>query len=439
MAMEGLTSSRKSSLNAQAWTAPSVSYPGLESSAQCSLGMCGDPQKDSLARPRMKPTPPWGQGPLPARPPETVLDGRAVAPSSPAAQQTGTDWPRRLKAAIKGFWATCPPLSTVYFLFVIFMVSVIFHCHQRLALVPVPWAYSAGVVLVPAHPAQEGLFTINSKGRLGNQMGQYATLYALAKMNGRPAFILPRMHSTLAPIFRITLPVLHGATARSISWQNYHLNDWMEERYRHIGGDYVRLTGYPCSWTFYHHLRHEILQEFTLHDHVREEAQTFLRALQTKWAWQATFVGVHVRRGDYVRVMPQVWKGVLADQGYLRQAMDWFRARYRTPVFVVTSDDMAWCRESINSSLGDVVFAGNGLQGSPVKDFALLMQCNHSIITVGTFGIWAAYLAGGNTVYLANFTLPDSPFHMVFRPQAAFLPQWVGIAANLKQALQSGH
>ncbi|XP_012609876.3 galactoside 2-alpha-L-fucosyltransferase SEC1-like [Microcebus murinus] len=410
-----------------------VSYPGLEGSAQLSLGVPGDPQ-DSLSRPRMKP---FGQGPLPARPPATVWDARAVAPNSLAAGQPRTDWPRRLKTAFKGFWVSRPSFSTIYFLFGIFVVSVIFHCHQRLALVPSPWAYSAHVVLVPTHLGREGLFTINSKGRLGNQMGQYATLYALAKANGRPAFIPRQMHSALAPIFRISLPVLHSATASRIPWQTYHLNDWMEEEYRHIPGKYVRLMGYPCSWTFYHHLRPEILQEFTLHDHVREEAQAFLRALQAKWAWQVTFVGVHVRRGDYVRVMPKVWKGVLADRGYLRQAMDWFRARYHTPVFVVTSDDMAWCRESISGSLGDVMFAGNGLQGSPAKDFALLTQCNHSIITVGTFGIWAAYLAGGNTVYLANFTLPDSPFHMVFRPQAAFLPEWVGIAADLGQASQN--
>uniref|UniRef100_A0A8C9PC32 L-Fucosyltransferase n=1 Tax=Spermophilus dauricus TaxID=99837 RepID=A0A8C9PC32_SPEDA len=333
--------------------------------------------------------------------------------------------------------STCPSLSTFYFLFVVFVVSTIFHCHQRLALVPAPWAYSAQVVVVPRHHPQEGMFTINAVGRLGNQMGQYATLYALAKLNGRPAYVPAQMHSTLAPIFRITLPVLPSATAHSVPWRNYHLNDWMEEQYRHIPGRYVRLTGYPCSWTFYHHLRQEILQEFSLHEHVREEAQKFLQALQATQAWRMTFVGVHVRRGDYVRVMPQVWKGVLADRGYLQQALDWFRARYRSPVFVVTSDDMAWCRQSIDSSRGDVVFAGNGLQGSPAKDFALLTQCNHSIITVGTFGIWAAYLTGGDTVYLANFTLPNSPFHMVFKPQAAFLPEWVGIAADLRQAQQS--
>ncbi|MBW05006.1 Galactoside 2-alpha-L-fucosyltransferase 3, partial [Eschrichtius robustus] len=111
--------------------------------------------------------------------------------------------------------------------------------------------------------------------------------------------------------------------------------------------------------------------------------------------------------------MPNVWKGVVADRGYLEQALDWFRARYRSPLFVVTSDDVAW-------------------------DFAVLTQRNHAVITVGTFGIWAACLTGGNTIYLASFTLPNSPFHTVFKPQAAFLPKRVGTAANLGQARENG-
>ncbi|XP_037372820.1 galactoside 2-alpha-L-fucosyltransferase SEC1-like [Talpa occidentalis] len=389
----------------------------------------GDPHPHTLSSSRMNPTQPAGHGPLPVTPPPTGWDLRAGAPGGPAARQPQAAWPRRMKAAGLRFWATCR--SSVCFLIFIFLMSTLFHCHQRLAQVPSPWASPARVALVPRYLAQEGMFTINSRGRLGNQMGQYATLYALAKTNGRPAFIPAQMHRTLAPIFRISLPVLHDATASSIPWRNYHLNDWMEEQYRHIQGDYVRLTGYPCSWTFYHHLRDEILREFTLHDHVREEAQRFLRGLRVNGSRPSTFVGVHVRRGDYVQVMPRVWKGVVADPGYLRRALAWFRARYRAAVFVVSSDDMPWCRRNIDRSLRDVVLAGSGRQGSPARDFALLTQCNHSVITVGTFGIWAAYLTGGHTVYLANYTLPDSPFRWIFRPEAAFLPEWVGIAADL--------
>ncbi|XP_044844839.1 galactoside alpha-(1,2)-fucosyltransferase 2-like isoform X1 [Mauremys mutica] len=283
---------------------------------------------------------------------------------------------------------------------------------------------------------ERGMWTMNSRGRLGNQMGEYATLYALAKMNGHQAYILPEMHQQLAPLFRITLPVLSRFRAWSILWRNYGLHDWMSEEYRHIEGKYVRLTGAPCSWTFYHHLRQEILREFSFHNHIKEEANRYLAGLRGQRR-NVTYVGVHVRRGDYVRVMPQVWKGVVADKAYLEKAMGYFRAKYQEPVFVVTSNGMEWCRENIDTSRGDVYFSGDGKESSPGRDFALLAHCNHTIMTIGTFGIWAGYLAGGETIYLANYTLPDSPFLKIFKPEAAFLPQWIGIDADLSP-LRSG-
>ncbi|XP_028929695.1 galactoside alpha-(1,2)-fucosyltransferase 1 [Ornithorhynchus anatinus] len=278
-----------------------------------------------------------------------------------------------------------------------------------------------------------GTWTIQPDGRFGNQMGQYATLFALARLNTRRAFILPPMHAMLAPIFRLSLPVLAPEVDTHATWRHFPLHDWMSEDYAHLGHlDPIKFTGFPCSWTFFNHLRAEIRAEFALHDHVREEAQAFLR--QVQWArggQPITFVGVHVRRGDYVQVMPRHWRGVVADRGYLEKALGYFRGRYRNPMFVVTSNGMAWCRENIDSSRGDVVFAGDGAEGSPGRDFALLMQCNHTVMTIGTFGFWAGYLAGGETVYLANFTLPDSEFLKIFKPEAAFLPEWVGIPADL--------
>ncbi|XP_003801604.2 galactoside 2-alpha-L-fucosyltransferase 1 isoform X2 [Otolemur garnettii] len=288
----------------------------------------------------------------------------------------------------------------------------------------------------PQHPASlSGTWTIYPDGRFGNQMGQYATLLALAQLNGRPAFILPAMHATLAPVFRITLPVLSPEVDSHTPWQELQLHDWMSEEYAHLSDPFLKLSGFPCSWTFFHHLREQIRREFTLHDHLREKAQSLLSQLRLGLTGDRprTFVGVHVRRGDYLQVMPQRWRGVVGDQAYLQQAMDWFRARYEAPIFVVTSNGMEWCRENIDTSQGDVFFAGNGQEGAPGQDFALLTQCNHTIMTIGTFGFWAAYLAGGDTVYLANFTLPDSEFLKIFKPKAAFLPEWVGINADLSQ------
>ncbi|KAM9095168.1 LOW QUALITY PROTEIN: galactoside alpha-(1,2)-fucosyltransferase 2-like [Sarcophilus harrisii] len=320
-------------------------------------------------------------------------------------------------------------LPVLYFLLFVFVTSTVFHLQLQFSKI----STSPLEILPLSTYRPEGIWTVNSQGRLGNQMGEYAILYALAKLNGHQAYISPEMHHHLAPIFRITLPVLPTSVTQHIPWRDYPLNNWMTEEYRHINGAYVRLTGSPCSWTFYHHLREEIRREFSLHDHINE-AQAYLWGIQKN---PATFVGVHVRRGDYVKIMPQNLKGVVADKGYLDQAMNWFRAQYSDAVFVVTSNGMEWCQDNIDNSKGDVIFAGDGKEDSPEKDFAVLTQCNHTIMTIGTFGIWAAYLAGGKTIYLANYTLPDSPFLKIFKPEAAFLPEWLGIPADLSPLLKN--
>ncbi|XP_066463326.1 galactoside alpha-(1,2)-fucosyltransferase 2-like [Eleutherodactylus coqui] len=274
------------------------------------------------------------------------------------------------------------------------------------------------------------IWTAHPSSRLGNKMGEYAVLYALAKINGHKAYVLPEMHNELGKIFKISLPVIPQEVADSINWRRYTIKDWMSPEYFNISGQYVKLFGTPCSWTFYHHIRDEILQEFTFHDSIKNEANSYLERLR-RHKVNVTYIGVHVRRGDYVSVMPKERKGVVADKNYLQKAMDYFRQKYDNPLFVVTSNGMDWCKKNINDSLGDVYFVGDGKEGSPARDFALLAHCNHTIMTIGTFGYWAAYLVGGETIYLTNFTLPDSSYLKIFKYEAAFLPEWIGIPADL--------
>ncbi|OBS75618.1 hypothetical protein A6R68_17930, partial [Neotoma lepida] len=186
-----------------------------------------------------------------------------------------------------------------------------------------------------------GTWTISSGGRFGKQKGQYATLLAPAQLNGRQAYILPEMQATLAPVFLIYLPVLDPEVDSLTPWQHLVLHDWMSEEYSHLEDPFLKLSGFPCSWTFFHHLREQIRREFTLHDHLPEGAQRLLNGLLGSSGIRPhTFVGVHVHRGNYLKVMPNRWKGVVGDKAYLQQAMDWFRARHKDPIFVVTSNGM---------------------------------------------------------------------------------------------------
>lgn len=60
------------------------------------------------------------------------------------------------------------------------------------------------------------------------------------------------------------------------------------------------------------------------------------------------------------------------------------------------------------------------------EDLAILSACNHTIMTVGTFGWWAGYLAGGITVYYRSFPPEDSELHSLFSREDHFPPDWVG-------------
>lgn len=46
-----------------------------------------------------------------------------------------------------------------------------------------------------------------------------------------------------------------------------------------------------------------------------------------------------------------------------------------------------------------MILEGDGQKGSWGQDSALLTQRNHTGMIVSTLGVWAAYLAGGDTVY----------------------------------------
>ena len=313
------------------------------------------------------------------------------------------------------------------------MVPVFFLSHSSRVL-SVSWHENTSSQTSMLHPLP-GVWISSTNGRLGNQMGAYAALFGLARMNGRKAYLSMNSANNLGAIFQLTLPPL--PTDENKDFQNFWLRNWMEESYAHISLMRVHFTGYPTSWTFYDRYRDAIRREFTFRPMMREVADTFLRSVAAKSMSQLpganiTFVGVHVRRGDYVRVMRNIWKGVVADAQYLIEAMKVMRGSYPDSVFVVASDDVKWCRENINITRGDVYFVADGVShSSPQQDLGVRAPCNHTIMTIGTFGFWPGYLAGGDVIYLDKYVLPNSPFLKVFRYDAFYLPNWKGIPADL--------
>ena len=129
---------------------------------------------------------------------------------------------------------------------------------------------------------------------------------------------------------------------------------------------------------------------------------------------QPTLVGIHVRRGDKVR---SGW--ILPGKDYFVRAMDHFRAKYKNVYFVVVSEDKNYIKQNI---VGANVLRSTAQ--SDILEFTLLTLCDHTIMSVGTFSWWAAYLTGGDVVYYREHMPKTGRLANFHNDSQYFLPEW---------------
>jgi len=256
----------------------------------------------------------------------------------------------------------------------------------------------AGVLLTIIPNSLTGCPTIpviscDSRGRLGNNLGEYATIYAFGIRYGLTPVATPNLLRLMRRSFPHTrmreIPEyctsLHERIAadafEALPLERKQGRSWFLVEYPH----HVRLF-----WRYRDVLREEMAFRAELVTSAQQKLRDVARDREN-----LTFVGVHVRRTDYARHIQVQFGGGYAELGFYTAAMYVYRRRYNRTVFVVTSDDPAWCREHLSG--GDVHVLADA-QASAAEDLALLAACNHSVYDYGTFGFFGAFLAGGDLV-----------------------------------------
>ncbi|XP_042212574.1 galactoside alpha-(1,2)-fucosyltransferase 2-like [Homarus americanus] len=241
-------------------------------------------------------------------------------------------------------------------------------------------------------------------GRLGNVMGQYATLLALGHAYNATVRLSPDMKRYLGKIFpNLTMPLVPGKFSRqdwvplrSLSIWNYAKSEMAAAGL--LGPRLFLLTDWPFETQLFDTYRQEVVKEFKFAPHIKEEAENFLRGIvmkeQDKDPTPPVLVGVHVRRTDYVEFIKK-YEGKVPGEVYFRRALQYYRHKYPRVVFIVASDDRKFITEKF-SHYPDIIFS---LGTTRQADMATLASCNHSIITVGSYGFWTGYLTGGEVVY----------------------------------------
>ncbi|KAK6188918.1 hypothetical protein SNE40_004997 [Patella caerulea] len=250
-------------------------------------------------------------------------------------------------------------------------------------------------------------------GRLGNHMFFYASLRGIGDaINYTP------MLSRTDPILKLFEINLNNSVS------TFTLNNNVVKGEKCIGTftkdlmspmdktTNITVFGYLQSFKYFQKIESEIRKEFILKADIKARINHIFNTLNITHRIK---VGVHVRRGDFVH------RGgsKLPTPSYFYKAMNILRQNLTNPVFVVCSEDKKWVTDHLRFS--DSVIVHENVE----VDFGVLMSCDHSIISSGTFSWWTAYLTKGTSIYFKGF--PSPPLLGCITPSDYYPSHWIGL------------
>ncbi len=179
----------------------------------------------------------------------------------------------------------------------------------------------------------------------------------------------------------------------------------------------TRLRGYFQSWKYFEESAAQIRGE--LHS-IRSPSTWFLEQAATG-ATQEDWVGVHVRRGDYLN--PEVRKvhGIL-DHEYYDRALNLIETRHGIRPIKVFSDDIRTAQQLFKGSGRSIEFIEPPSDASPIESLVLLSKGQSIITANSSFSWWAAWLGQTES---RTVVVPKKWFAAVdFSEKDLFLPAW---------------
>ncbi|CAG5127654.1 unnamed protein product [Candidula unifasciata] len=185
----------------------------------------------------------------------------------------------------------------------------------------------------------------------------------------------------------------------------------------------MRIDGYLQSFCYFAEIIDEVRREFIFRDDIAAAAANLLRDMQINHN-ASLIVGVHARRGDILQTAWTNWGLRAAEKKYFLKAFSLMKSKFpgRNMTFLVSSDDLKWCRENL---LGKNVIVMP--PASPAVHLAVLSICDHVIMSGGTYGWWAGWLANGDVIYHTGFIQNGTAFGDMIKRQQYYPPHWIGL------------
>ena len=147
--------------------------------------------------------------------------------------------------------------------------------------------------------------------------------------------------------------------------------------------DNAYIQGYFQSEKYFTHIEEILRTELVFKIPLDDENQKIADVMN-----EHNSVSIHVRRGDYLQAKDGL--GGVCSIVYYKNAVREIEDKIQNPLFVVFSNDIAWCRE--NLKLKDCIYVENNSGENSYRDMQLMSLCKHNIIANSSFSWWGAWL-----------------------------------------------
>jgi hypothetical protein len=233
---------------------------------------------------------------------------------------------------------------------------------------------------------------LGNKGRLGNQMFQYAGLKGIATQKNYE-FCIP-----LSGIFGTNDERVQASDVNLYNFPNIINNNVGMTTYEtieeksfcfdsdlfHNCRDNINLFGYFQTEKYFKHIENQIREDFSFGSFVDGMCGTYLQGMFK----DSEVVSLHIRRTDYVTDS----NFHLLDFGYYQSALEELDVDLPIMVF---SDDPEWCEKQFffKNERFKISKSNNTL-----VDLCLMSKCNYHIIANSSYSWWGAWLANSKKV-----------------------------------------
>jgi len=273
---------------------------------------------------------------------------------------------------------------------------------------------------------------------LGNQMFHLAAVIYVAELTGRQPGILTFPYKlALDEIFDLgirrfaTLSPSYQFGERESLMYDGRVEELVNgSRAEEARGKSVFLSGFFQSWKYTRNVENLLRKHFTFLPKIRQFVDEFRWSTRPPGWTVYVRVGVHVRRGDVLHADKMKFGYTTPDERYFAHAMRHFADRFSRVQFVVACVDADWCRRNFVDFAMTLPHRVNVTYVTPRsrgEDFAIVASCDHVIMSTGTYGWWAAWLAGGTTIYYSDWPRNGSVLAKKFRYEDYFPPHWIGM------------